>query len=376
MKKVIVILSLIITHLGFAQTAELNRNSQAAVSFLPGNGNSIFHIAHGLNNDLNISHGTSVGTANIMTIKNGGSVGIGVTSPLGKLHVNGETYIQRGVVNFITANTDIGGSTGIKANPNGWSRLDPNGSRFIMTVKNSDVASRRNILDIENTEDSWRHLMELRADGSAFFMGKMGIGTANPASQFEVSTSDNKRVRLNYNNESAITFWPNNGNSVFHLSHGHDNKLHFSHGSIVGAGKIMTIGNTGSVGIGTTDTKGFKLGVQGKIAAEEVKVATYANWADFVFDSTYKLPTLKEVEQHIKEKGHLKDIPSAKEVKEDGFFLGEMDSKLLQKIEELTLYTIEQEKKIQELSLLKEENELLRKKFETLEALVSELVKE
>jgi len=61
------------------------------------------------------------------------------------------------------------------------------------------------------------------------------------------------------------------------------------------------------------------------------------------------LPTLTEVENHIKEKGHLKDIPSAAAVAENGIFLGEMDAKLLQKIEELTLYTIEQQKEIQEL---------------------------
>jgi hypothetical protein len=57
-------------------------------------------------------------------------------------------------------------------------------------------------------------------------------------------------------------------------------------------------------------------------------------------------PTLKEVENHIKQKGYLQNIPSAKEVRENGVFLGDMNAKLLQKIEELTLYTIAQEKKI------------------------------
>ena len=106
--------------------------------------------------------------------------------------------------------------------------------------------------------------------------------------------------------------------------------------------------NTSNVGIGTKDTKGFKLGVNGKIAATEVKVATYANWPDYVFKKEYNLPSLNEVENQIKENGHLANIPSAKAVKKDGFFLGEMDAKLLQKIEELTLYTIQQEKEIKE----------------------------
>ena len=90
-------------------------------------------------------------------------------------------------------------------------------------------------------------------------------------------------------------------------------------------------------------------------------------WADFVFHENYNLPTLPEVEHHIKEKGHLKDIPSAKEVKKNGINLGEMDSKLLQKIEELTLYTIEQEKKITKLESLNEKLLELQNRLEKLE---------
>ena len=132
---------------------------------------------------------------------------------------------------------------------------------------------------------------------------------------------------------------------------------------------------TGDVGIGTSDTKGFKLGVKGKIAAEEVKVATYDNWADFVFAKEYKLPSLKEVENHIKEKGHLKDIPSAKEVKKNGIFLGEMDSKLLQKIEELTLYTIKQQKEIEILKEEKKELKSVNKKLLELQKRLEKLEK-
>ncbi|UOY05906.1 hypothetical protein L0P88_18440 [Muricauda sp. SCSIO 64092] len=102
----------------------------------------------------------------------------------------------------------------------------------------------------------------------------------------------------------------------------------------------------GNIGIGTTNPGTWKLAVNGNIRAKEIKVET--GWPDFVFEKDYNLPTLTEVEHHIKEKGHLKDIPNATEVEENGIFLGEMDSKLLQKIEELTLYTIQQEKKITE----------------------------
>ncbi len=135
---------------------------------------------------------------------------------------------------------------------------------------------------------------------------------------------------------------------------------------------IMNL-NTGNVGIGTRSTGNHKLAVEGSIGAREIKVESAPNWSDFVFYDNYNLPTLKEVENHIKEKGHLKDIPSAKEVEKNGFFLGEMDSKLLQKIEELTLYTIAQEKEIKK---EKAENKKQQKEIEELKTLVQKLLKD
>lgn len=109
----------------------------------------------------------------------------------------------------------------------------------------------------------------------------------------------------------------------------------------------MVITSTGEVGIGTTTpSTTYKLSVKGKIRAEEIKVET--GWSDFVFNPDYKLPSLYEVETFINQNGHLPEIPSAEEVKEKGVSVGEMQSKLLQKIEELTLYIIEQNKTINE----------------------------
>jgi hypothetical protein len=105
--------------------------------------------------------------------------------------------------------------------------------------------------------------------------------------------------------------------------------------------------NSGNVGIGTA-FPAEKLSVNGKIRAQEIKVEM-ANWPDYVFAKDYKLPSLKETEKHIKEKGHLPGIPSAAEVEKNGIELGDMNKKLLQKIEELTLYLIEQNKEITEL---------------------------
>lgn len=121
----------------------------------------------------------------------------------------------------------------------------------------------------------------------------------------------------------------------------------------------------GNVGIGTLTTGSHKLAVEGTIGAREVKVYLGA-WSDFVFKKDYNLPTLKEVETHIRSKGHLKGIPSEKEVIQNGVNLGEMNSKLLQKVEELTLYLIQQNKDIE---VLKEENEKYKSLVERVTAL-------
>ena len=115
---------------------------------------------------------------------------------------------------------------------------------------------------------------------------------------------------------------------------------------------------------------GKGLRVDNKIQAGEVKVQVGDNWSDFVFHKDYDLPTLGEVEAHINTKGHLKDIPTAKQVAKDGISLGAMDAKLLQKIEELTLYILEQDK---ELKNQKTEIQGLKKQNETLEEVLKRL---
>ena len=92
----------------------------------------------------------------------------------------------------------------------------------------------------------------------------------------------------------------------------------------------------------------------------EIKVQL-APTADFVFNDNYELKELTEIESFIKENRHLPDIPSGKEIEENGVNLGEMDAKLLQKIEELTLYVIDINKEVEK---LKKENELLKEKLQ------------
>ncbi|MBO9728144.1 MAG: hypothetical protein J7623_05850 [Chitinophaga sp.] len=114
---------------------------------------------------------------------------------------------------------------------------------------------------------------------------------------------------------------------------------------------LLLLKANGSLGIGTTDTKGYKLAVNGSGIFTRIKVKDFANWPDYVFHAGYELPSLAELEQYVQTHQHLPGIPAAEEVKKDGVDLGEMNSKLLQKVEELTLYIIELNKKVEALQV-------------------------
>jgi len=103
----------------------------------------------------------------------------------------------------------------------------------------------------------------------------------------------------------------------------------------------------GDVCIGCSDTKNYKLAVNGNMVAGLVRVKLNANWPDYVFEEGYQLTPLSEIETYIKENGHLEGMPAASEVLKEGLDLGEMNRLLLEKLEELTLHIIELEKKIE-----------------------------
>ncbi len=106
----------------------------------------------------------------------------------------------------------------------------------------------------------------------------------------------------------------------------------------------------GAVSIGTTSfPSGYKLAVAGKIITDEVMVKTATSWPDYVFGADYRLRSLSETETFIQKNGHLPEVPDAAHVKENGVGLSEMDQILLKKVEEMTLYIIQLEKRVKDL---------------------------
>lgn len=216
--------------------------------------------------------------------------------------------------------------------------------------------------------------------------GNVGVGTDNPSSILQIEKSSDtydNMFSLIHKSSSGIVhsnwnfFHHTSGNLVIKGSKGnwiferesdtYDNMLSFVHKSSTGSihsiwdfqqhtngnlvlynsnKKSVFLNSEGGLGIGTTTLGTHKLAVEGSIGSREV-IVEVTGWSDFVFKNNYQLRTLEEVEQHISEKGHLPEIPSEAEVTENGINLGDMDAKLLQKIEELTLYLIEQNKQNQ-----------------------------
>jgi hypothetical protein len=286
-----------------------------------------------------------------------GNVGIGTTNPRALLSL-GASGGNKKLLVYDNPSTNVQAGFGID--------MSNTGGRELSIFHPSSDGINGIISFGRSLESTGQYSETMRITGA----GNVGIGTTNPRSLLSLGAGSGGKRLLVYDNyitnvQSGFGIdMSNTGGrelTIFHpTSDAVDGKISFGRilESTGAYSETMRITGAGNVGIGTTNPGSFKLAVEGKIAARGVKVTTTA-FADYVFEPTYKLRPLSNVESYINENKHLPGMPSAKEVeKEGGFELGTMNVKLLEKIEELTLYVIE----------LKKENEQIKKEIKEIKA--------
>ncbi|MBI4552281.1 MAG: hypothetical protein HY710_08465 [Candidatus Latescibacteria bacterium] len=252
----------------------------------------------------------------ILVVRNSGNVGIGTVTP-------GTALDVRSGSGRVTANALYFWGSGNYTDGLPYARLVESWGMRFQSPDPRWVLSTSNSLLVGYAPNGTNY-----GAGNVYVQGAVGVGTTSPGSPLTVagliqSTAGGFKFPDGSVQTTAST---GGGGSTAWQSNGPD----------------LWSTNSGSVGIGTTTpAAAYKLSVKGKIRAEEVVVET--GWADFVFAEGYPLPPLSEVEARIRRQGHLPGIPTAAEVQSQGVTLGAMQAKLLQKIEELTLYVIDQQ---------------------------------
>ncbi len=264
---------------------------------------------------------------------NGGNIGIGTTTPPYRLDaVGGFAHFGYNTNGAIPPSDNVNGGLIV-----GWNRSMGGAEvNFYNAFDASGAAATSFIFSQKTSPTTYVNLMTLMGSGN------VGIGTTSPQVSFETAGS----MRIDGNQAPSTgsgleLAYASNTSYVQSIQ-----RSPFAWQPIQFNASSFSFG-VGNVGIGTTAPQ-YKLAVNGTIGTKEV-VVTNTGWADYVFKSGYRLRKLDEVGAYIRQHGRLPGIPSAKEVQEKGVGLGEMQVKLLAKIEELTLHMIEMEQQNREL---------------------------
>ncbi len=287
---------------------------------------------------------TAPADPNITSLPNG-YVGIGTTTPKYKLDVVGNEFYFGPHANNPTTLTSLKVSAGVNADAHlvlGYSTPTFDAGIWSLMRKGSDQSFR--LINYE--------LGTPREVLSAFSNGFVGIGTALPGNILDVGgTAGNSGLRLSGINSNTATsiaaskFLTVDANGDVVLAN-----ANASTNTSTDATIVRKDPNTGAVLIGdATMPAGYKLAIAGDIIAERAVIKLKANWPDYVFTPQYKRATLEDVETYIANHQHLPNVPAAQEVEKNGLDIAAMNIKLMEKVEELTLYLIEQNKKIQAL---------------------------
>jgi len=279
-----------------------------------------------------------------MTITTSGHVGIGTEEPQRRLHV------VRGVSGTFAASTN---SSAVFENDtdNYLTMLSPVSSQF----RTNGNISRMSI-DSEGklgVGKSPTSILDIRSDTprlnleSSKTIGLQGVSSEISRISFRGQINNLYREAAFIQAEQVGVWSQNNANwaptelKFYTQSAGTGNSLSAPR-MIINAGGNVEIGNAGPAA-------GYRLSVDGKIACEELRVELSESWPDYVFAKEYHLPSLEAVKYHIETRGHLPGIPSAEEIEKEGLELGEMQRNMMEKIEELTLYIIAQNERIEAL---------------------------